>query len=543
MTIRRFASVFLATPWTQALVEALLVTVVLGFLFLVAGLDEKTVAQGLLITGPAAAFWHAFRLRRPDGRLRRRLALDLRDCAVLSILLSVTLVLIDSLNLSSILPGRAQVDASGMARVFQGRDWVFFPFFVGFSWMCSRTAALVWNWWDRLRRKHLVWDLTNALLTIAVAVAFVLILAGSLFYARFNLIPTQIGASEGTVTRFMHVLVLSTPALAVALLLTLGALAALLPAFALFSYVVARHVTRRLQSLASGTRALRSGRYDTRIEVTSEDEVGQLQEDFNAMADQLAANLREIRSERDRSSALLQERRELIASVSHELRTPVATVQSYLETTLSNTDPALTPDLRRDLEVVQQEVGRLHHLVDDLLALAQAEAGRLSLACAPVDACALVRQAAETMAPLAWTGGRVQVCAEMPEEPVTAWADATRVQQILVNLLHNAIRHTPPGGIVVADAYVLGESAVLRVRDTGEGIAPADLDRIWERFYRSESSQENGQVGAGLGLALVKELAEAMGGSVSVDSRLGEGSTFRVSLPRVIANAPPTQPA
>ncbi|MHB0859215.1 MAG: sensor histidine kinase [Anaerolineae bacterium] len=544
MIARRPARAVLTTPWGQSLVEALLLVVVMGFLFLVTGLDEATVRQGLLLLGPVGALWFAFRLRRPQGGLRRRLMSEVRDGAALSTAVGLTLIVIASLNLTSLFPGREQTHAgAAFTQVLQSLDGFLLFFGTACAWMAFRIAALIWATWDRLRRKHLVWDLTNALLTVAMGVGFVFLLAGSLFYAQTYLIPEFAALSENSIARVLHGLVLSAPALVTALLLTVLCLPMLLPPFALFSYVVARHVTRRLQALAVGTRALRLGHLDTRIKVTSTDEVGQLQEDFNAMAEQLAANLREIQAERDRNAALLQERRELIASVSHELRTPVATAQSYLESTLSSADATLSPELRHDLEVVQHEVGRLHHLIDDLLALAQTEAGRLSLACAPVDACALVRQVVETMAPLAWNGGRVQVCAETPVDPVIALADTARLQQILVNLLHNAIRHTPPGGIVVADVYASGESTIVRVRDTGAGIAPIDLDRIWERFYRCETPNENGQAGSGLGLALVKELTEAMGGAVSVSSPAWARAAPSASRCPVFSwGLPPTRP-
>ena len=107
-------------------------------------------------------------------------------------------------------------------------------------------------------------------------------------------------------------------------------------------------------------------------------------------------------------------------------------------------------------------------------------------------------------------------------------ADEKRLQQVLMNLLHNAVRHTLPGGIVMVRVDEESEKIAIRVQDTGEGIAPADLPKVWERFYRGQS-QAGG--GAGLGLALVKELTEAMGGAVAVQSTLGEGSCFMVTLP------------
>jgi signal transduction histidine kinase len=188
---------------------------------------------------------------------------------------------------------------------------------------------------------------------------------------------------------------------------------------------------------------------------------------------------------------------------------------------------------------MERETIQLQALINDLFTLARAEVGRLDLHLAPVDLAATARQVVEAMAPLAWQSRRVEVVVDPSPQPPPlrgegeqmALADAGRIQQIVQNLLHNAVRHTPPGGIVAVSVSAPDEYTVgLCVRDTGEGIAPADLPHIWERFYRARAGQESG--GTGLGLALVKEMAEAMGGSVGVESAPGEGSSFTVRLPR-----------
>ncbi|HEX8729557.1 MAG TPA: HAMP domain-containing sensor histidine kinase, partial [Ktedonobacterales bacterium] len=158
---------------------------------------------------------------------------------------------------------------------------------------------------------------------------------------------------------------------------------------------------------------------------------------------------------------------------------------------------------------------------------------RLELRCEPVDAGWIAQEIVEKMAPLAWRGSKVEIAAEVPPDLPLAHADASRLEQVLQNLLHNAVRHTAPGGIVavVAEAEAEPASVALHVKDTGEGIAPEDLPRIFERFYRGESSRTRPGTGSGLGLALVKELTEAMGGTVTVESTPGLGSSFTVRLP------------
>jgi signal transduction histidine kinase len=141
-----------------------------------------------------------------------------------------------------------------------------------------------------------------------------------------------------------------------------------------------------------------------------------------------------------------------------------------------------------------------------------------------------VRHVVDTQAPLAWHQRRVQVLDQLGDDLPAARADAERLEQMVSNLVNNAIRHTPPGGLVAVVVAPETDRVRIEVRDTGEGIPLEELPRVFERFYRGNGS--DGGVGAGLGLALVKELAEAMGGTVEASSTPGEGSCFTVRLPR-----------
>jgi signal transduction histidine kinase len=156
------------------------------------------------------------------------------------------------------------------------------------------------------------------------------------------------------------------------------------------------------------------------------------------------------------------------------------------------------------------------------------EVDRLALRLVPTDVVAVARRAVEALVFSAWRQGKVEVRLETTEAELWAVADEQRLRQVLMNLLHNGVRHTLPGGIVVVGLSSQPEAIVIQVQDTGEGISPADLPHIWERFYRGQSRAGGG---TGLGLALVKELTEAMGGMVAVESTPGEGSCFTVTLP------------
>jgi signal transduction histidine kinase len=294
--------------------------------------------------------------------------------------------------------------------------------------------------------------------------------------------------------------------------------------------LLARRVVRRLERLGRAAEALASGQLAVRVEDMGDDELGQLAARFNQMAGDLQGSLNQLMQERDRVTGLLKARRELVASVSHELRTPVATVRGYLESALRRGD-RLPEDLRADLETIQAEIRRLQRLIEDLFTLARAEVGQLELRLEPTNIGAVVQHTVDTAAPLAWNQWRVQVVSEAEPDLAPARADAERLQQVLSNLVSNAVRHTPPGGLVAA--AVRAEDGALRVdvRDTGAGITPDDLPRVFERFYRGR--EEDGRDGAGLGLAVSKELVEAMGGTIQAESVAGEGSCFTVRLPRI----------
>jgi signal transduction histidine kinase len=240
-----------------------------------------------------------------------------------------------------------------------------------------------------------------------------------------------------------------------------------------------------------------------------------------------------------------QSRRELMVNVSHELRTPVASIRGHVESLLMAVDEAdehgaesLPNDqLHSYLGIIYRETERLGALVDDLLALTRSEAGELRLVVRPTDATDIVNEVHETLAPLAWRDRSVTLIAECDPDLPLVLADRDRLAQVLLNLVRNAITHTPAGGIV---SITLSEEladedgqvwAVLAVADTGDGIPPDEVDKIFERFYRVDASRNRASGGFGLGLAIVKDLVTAMHGTIHVESRVGEGSRFSVRLP------------
>lgn len=291
----------------------------------------------------------------------------------------------------------------------------------------------------------------------------------------------------------------------------LAALAGVLAAV-LAGMVVTRYLTAPLRQMAEAAGRIGRGDLAQQVAVPSDDELGALARAFNAMAADL--------------QRLEDARRQLGADIAHELRTPLSVLQANLEGMLDGV-VAASPER---LAALHGQVRLLSRLVDDLRDLSLAQAGRLPLDRQPVDLAAL---AAEAVAAVGAAADEKQVQVEYraagPLPPVRV--DRERVLQMVHNLLDNAIRHTPRGGRVRVGVETGPGGVRLWVQDTGPGIPPEELERVFDRFYRLDASRARATGGSGLGLAIVRALAAAHGGSVSATSTPGTGSRFTVTLP------------
>jgi two-component system phosphate regulon sensor histidine kinase PhoR len=222
-----------------------------------------------------------------------------------------------------------------------------------------------------------------------------------------------------------------------------------------------------------------------------------------------------------------QMRRDFVANVSHELRTPLAGIKSVIDTI---SDGALEePEIAREfLSRADLEVDRLIQLVEELIELSRIESGEVPLTLVPTDLVALLEDAVERLRPQA-ERRRLALSLVTSPELGTESVDASRIERAVVNLLHNAIKFTPDGGKITVSGERSNGSVVVSVTDDGIGIAPEDLPRIFERFYKVDHSRAD--VGSGIGLAIVKHAVEAHGGSVSAESTLGHGSTLSFTIP------------
>jgi len=288
-------------------------------------------------------------------------------------------------------------------------------------------------------------------------------------------------------------------------LLLAGAIAAALAGLA--AALLARRLTAPIARVGDAARSLAEGRDPGRLPPEKTAELAALSDSFNDMSEQLA---------RSREAE-----RAVLLSVSHELRTPLTAIRGYAEGLEDG-----TVDPQTAASVVGREADRLGRLVGDLLALVKLEQGVLDIRSEPVDLAEAAHEAERRLRPQA-TASDVKVVVQADGGADTATADADRVVQVVSNLVENAIRVTPAGGTVTVSAA----PGAITVSDTGPGIPAEDLEHAFDRFHLRRRHGRGSPDGAGLGLAIVRELTEAMGGSVAVESSPGAGATFTVSLP------------
>jgi len=232
----------------------------------------------------------------------------------------------------------------------------------------------------------------------------------------------------------------------------------------------------------------------------------------------------------DRLEDSLSLNRRFSADVSHELRTPLTIMRGELEQVVL--EPDLKPSVHDAVVSALEEIGRMSNIVESLLAIARLDAGPDAITARPADLGALCSWVVEQMHPLAEDKGieiRVQSAS------LTALVDTARMKQVLVNVIDNAIKYTPPGGSIALTAFTSDGMAVIEVMDTGIGIPAADLLHVFDRFFRADTARSRGLGGAGLGLSIVKAICNAHGGSIGLQSSEGIGTAVRIRLPLAMA--------
>lgn len=278
------------------------------------------------------------------------------------------------------------------------------------------------------------------------------------------------------------------------------------------SYCLSRRIARPLLRMENATKQFAAGDFSARVPPLDIPEFDRLGHGFNRMADDL--------------EGVEQRRRDLVGDLSHELRTPLTIVRGYLEGLADGTVEASPETYGR----LARETERLQRLVDDLQELSKLESGYLPIEAQVVELGPLVQLVGDRFADQLIGQEALCLYIEASENIPKVWGDPARIEQVLVNLLSNALRHTPAGEVRVK-AHTDKDFVWIDVIDTGTGISTEDLPHVFERFWRADRSRDRASGGSGIGLAICRRLIKLQGGQIKAISALGEGSTFSFSLP------------
>lgn len=380
------------------------------------------------------------------------------------------------------------------------------------------------RWHHQLRWKLFISHL------VIVVIADIVLLATANFLASIGLVspaPLTLGAAAAETGNLDPSVITHAPpfqqfqAVVQQSLLVSGFAA--LAAAVVVSLFVSRRIVEPLLTLTGVSKRLAQGFYRERTKIASDDEIAQLSQSVNQLADALD------QTERRRLS--------LLADVTHELRTPLATIGGYMEGLI---DGVVRPS-PETFSLILHESNRLQRLIEDLELLSRVEAGQLPVVARSTDIRRLIDAMRVQFEPLFATN-QVRLRIDAPMRLPAVWADPDRIDQILINLLSNAYRYTPDGGEVTLRAAASAEMLTVAVSDTGVGIEAEHLPHIFERFYRVDKSRARQSGGNGIGLAIVRHLVYAQGGDITVWSAgQGQGTTFTFTLP--LAPPGPTPPA
>jgi two-component system, OmpR family, sensor histidine kinase BaeS len=281
----------------------------------------------------------------------------------------------------------------------------------------------------------------------------------------------------------------------------------------LLGVFLSRTLTRPIRELTQATHAVSEGNLSQQVPVRSNDELGELAEAFNKMSSELSRSV--------------NSRKQMTADIAHELRTPLSLILGHAEAV----HDGVLPPTHENFEIIREEATRLEHLVNDLRLLSLADAGELSIHPQTMEPERLLQDVVSTYQ---YQAQRKNIGLELdigsPLSPVEV--DPGRMTQVLTNILDNALRYTLEGGRIVLSAKESKEKVELVIQDSGPGLKAEDLDRVFDRFYRTDASRQR-EGGSGLGLAIAKSIVQAHGGQVSAESAPGQGLKVIISLPKI----------
>lgn len=280
-------------------------------------------------------------------------------------------------------------------------------------------------------------------------------------------------------------------------------------------YFISRYITQSLNKISKIARSISHGNFKERVNIKSDDELGLLGESINQMTERLE-QFDNIRTE-------------FIANVSHELRSPLTSIQGFIDALVDKRN-STAENQQYYLSIVQQETYRLNKLVNDLLEISSFDSGAVKLDIDPFPINVVIDRAVSSLKPKLLEK-KLRVETVLSKGLTLCNGDEDRVEQIFHNLLDNAIRYSPNGSKIIISCRLKHGAILVDMTDFGPGIPSEELKNIWERFYKVDKSRSRNRGGTGLGLAIVQEIVKKHGGTISVESTLGQGTTFSFSLP------------
>ena len=281
-----------------------------------------------------------------------------------------------------------------------------------------------------------------------------------------------------------------------------------------FSLVFSQIITKPISALTKGIQTMARGDFSTRVKVRGSGEMRRLARTFNSMSEKI--------------ESLDQARNQFVSNASHELKTPLATMKILIESLIYQ--PEMETGLRTEfLSDINREIDRLSSIVTDLLTLVRMDVKDVKLSRENMSLAELVKDTEHLLKPMAEK--RHQTLVLSLQDECDMYADRTKLQQVVYNLMENAFKYTQDGGKVTVTLQKSGRDAVLKVKDNGPGIAAEHLPHIFDRFYRVDKARSREAGGTGLGLAIVHQLVMLHGGEIHVESEVGKGTTFTVELP------------
>lgn len=301
------------------------------------------------------------------------------------------------------------------------------------------------------------------------------------------------------------------------------------------SVTLAGGITRDVDTLRAGVTRIQEGRLEERVSIDSRDEIEELADAFNLMADELVATIRQLREANRELETLDQTKADLVANVSHELKTPLTALRGYLELMAEGGLGSISEESIRAVMVCRKNVERLSLRVEELVQLSRLDRfTSLDSARDEIDLKTILEGIIDTFRPRMEGGGMHFVLQVQPDLPALL-ANPEQIERVFLNLLDNAVKFTPKGGTVLVFAEACDheqrQGVLVRTQDSGVGIPPTELNRIFDRFYQVDPSSRRRFGGMGLGLSLVRSIVEAHRGAVWAESEEGTGSTFFVWLP------------